>query len=660
MKDKRKLHMFLCILIAALMSLMLVLMHMGGSVNFQEFMSAGRVYDVEPVKLQMSSRGWLYESQNQGHRLQKNKAMIRFSASDTVQTWEYLYITVRWLSKEPLEGVLRYYDGEDSKVLEQPIMLTQGRNMIRLDSTIPMRIFGITIFDAKGEFISVSDIQIRTTPSWFTIPYFLKLFAVALAETLALLVVITSIYRLIRAQLPGGRYGLRGEWLLDSMQDVIRVFGNFLGKQMGGRLYPHQRESVRIFLFSLLFVWMMFGNIAGWLANTQMYRYHVLICALLLLAISFVSWERALQNQNWSGPLMVSWLCIWLGMILCDFFVVRKIESVTGYAMLIVGSVFLYFWQNMQRPDRMIRDMMEALEVTFFLSAAYCFFFRGKLPAVDYNGMFRSSEELAMYAVLMAVVFLTELDWALEGQKGFSSYVKNITGGAASLFFLLRSGHLPGILIFLLIGILYIPIFAGKLYRQTAKIRTFFCIIAAAIVAYACTCILFIGTKYVPQLLGMDVAYEEELLVTWLEGEQREQHLLQNPQSLLGVRSKQLANLPIIWRTYGRRLNLFGHSGGQKVFRRDIAPYSGYLGMAYQQGLFILLPYVLFQVLVVVLGMKCLLQKCSGKNVFLFFLGITYLCFCFCANTERCWGHPLWLCYYLSAGYLGRMEKGKD
>lgn len=662
MGKRRKLHIFLFILAGALISVMLVMMRLGGGVNLQEFISAGRVYDFEPARMRLDSKNWNYERENDGHRLLSDKAMIRYRPGDTVQTWSFLYITVRELSKEPVNGILRYYDGENVKILEQPITLTKGRNMIQMDSTLPIRMFGIVILDAEGEFISISDIQIRTTPNWFTVPHFLELFVVALAGAYALLAVFLVIGRVLRAKISGEGYGLRGaRLLLESMQDAISIFGDFLGKRMGGKLYPYQRESVRRFLFSLLFVWMMVGNAAGWLASAQMYRYHVLICALLLLFISFVSWEKPLQNQYWYGPLMKSWLILWLGIILCDLFVVRKLESIAGYAMLSAGSVFVYFWQNMEKPGRILRDMVEALEITFFLGIAYCMVFRGKLPAVDYNGIFRSSEELAMYAVLMAVVFLADFDRLIGGRGGFVSYVKNIAGGAVSLLLLLRSGHFPGIVIFLLLGVLYISLLARKIYKTRGKWRPIFLsVMAAGIVAYACACLVFISTKYVPQILGMDMEYENELLVTRLEGEQRELYLMQFPRGLDGVRTKEATKLPIIWRTYARRLNLFGHSGGQTVFRREIAPYNGYLGMSYQHGIFILLPYMAFQIMVAAYGFTCFFRKKGRKNIYLLFLSIVYPCFCICANVEISWGHPLWLCYYLSVGCLGRMETEKN
>lgn len=649
MREDRKFHIFLLLLAGVLISAMLVMMRLGGSMNFQEFMSAGRVYDFEPWQLQQNSRSWIYERENRGYRLLKEKAQKRFALDGEVQTWDFLYITVGQLSKEPVDGLLKYYDSEGKKILEQPISLSLGRNMIQMDSSLPIKRIGILLSDVQGEFISITKMQIRTTPSWFTPIHFLSLFAVAFAGVMAMLILFDILVRRFRK---GRNRGVA--WvILEGIQSGINVVGDFLGGRLGGRLYQQQRESLRRFLFSVLFVWMMVGNAAGWLKNTQMYRYHVLVCALLLLFISFVSWEGPLQNRSWRSPLMKSWLGIWLGVILCDLFLVRQLESVAGYAMLLAGSIFVYFWQNMERPGRLLLNMMEALEDTFFLGILYCIIFRMKQPAVEYNGIFKSPEELAMYAVLMAIVFLTRLDWCLAKTGTCVICIKNITGGALSLFLVLRSGHAVGVAVFIILGILSIPNLVRKLYNMARKRRMLFLnILAAAIIAYACAGVVFIGTKYFPEILGMDLNYRNELFLTGLMGEERELYLMQYPTGLNGVRTKEVEKLPIIWQNYGRRLNLFGHGGECTVFQRQIQPYNGYLDMAYHHGIFILLPYAAYQVMVIVLGIRCAASK--KGNFFPLFLGIAYLCFSCCANVEISWGHPLWLCYYLSVGFLGR------
>lgn len=662
MKENRKLHMFLLVLAGILISAMLVMMRLGGSVNFRDFMSAGRVYDISPVNLQNHSSAWKYDQEKHGYWLLSDKASKRFRLDGRERTWNHLYLTIKETSKEPLTGMVRYYGKDKRKLYQQPIELYKGKNAVPLDETVPAASLAIVFQGAQGEFVSISEMQVRTTPSWFTLPHFLKLFTAAFAGVITVLMSLLFLKRRFLQRREGKITGV----LLDSLQAEIQVAGDFLGERLGGRLSVFQRESIRKLLFSILFLWMVIGNVAGWLRDGAVFRYHVLICVLLLLAISFISWERPLQKQSWKTPLMRSWLGIWMGVIICDLFVVRSLEFETGLGMLLSGSVFIFFWQNMEQKDRMLKDLMAALEITFFIGIIYCMVFRAKKPAIDYNGMFTSPEELAMYAVLMEIVFLTRMDWLIarsvngslergrEDGALFFSCFKNILGGSVSLFLVLRSGHTPGIFIFALIAICYLPGVWVKLFHHGAKCRKLcISIIAAAILSYGCTCLVFASTKYLPEILDLNLQYRQELLTTRLKGEEKELFVQQYPGSLQGARMKHKDKLPVIWRNYARRLNLFGHSGSLSVFREVLPAYSGYLDMAFHHGIFILLPYAAYQISIILAGAKYAFHRKGSRNICMYFLGIAYLSFSICANVEISWGHPMWLCYYLSAGYLG-------
>lgn len=666
MKENGKFHVFLLFLTGILTSVMITMMWLGGSVNFKEFLSAGNVYDIQPARLQKNSARWSYDVEKEGYWLLKNRAGKRFILDRWKPTWKYLHITIRESSKDPLTGIVKYY-GEDGKTTyQQPMEFHEGQNVILLNEEMPLTEMSIVFLGAQGEFVSFSEIRLSNAPL-FSIIDFLKRFAAVFSGVMVILVVLVYLkHRFIKARKSDRALDL----LLGSMQDVIRVSGDALGSRTGGRLYSHQRRSMRKFLFSLLIVWMMAGNVLGWLDDIVMFRYHVLVCVLLLFAVSLVSWEKPLKNQPLSGIYMRSWVCIWLGILLCDFFVYREMESAAGCAMFLAGSVFIFFWQNMAKPGRMFRDLMGALEITFFLATVYCMFFRMKLPAIDYNGMFKSPEELAMYGILMAIVFLSDMDGLLnkriadaaaEGVKNtekgmFTACLKNIVGGTIALFFVLRSSHTPGIFIFALIGILYLPILVVKLFRMGKRCRMLFVyIVTAAILAYACVAVVFISIKYVPEILDINVTYENELHLTDLQGNERKMFRLENPGSLIGVKTKDPIKLKIIWRDYVRRLNLFGHSGTEPIFYRMIQPYSGYLSMAYHHGIYILLPYIAFQIAVVSVGITYAFRKKGRGTIFPLFLGIAYVCFSFIANVEISWGHPLWLCFYLSVGWMGKI-----
>lgn len=66
LKAKSKSQKFMIVLVAILISVMLVMMRMGGSINFNEFMSADRVYDISPTELQKESSTWSYDKEKKG------------------------------------------------------------------------------------------------------------------------------------------------------------------------------------------------------------------------------------------------------------------------------------------------------------------------------------------------------------------------------------------------------------------------------------------------------------------------------------------------------------------------------------------------------------------------------------------------------------------
>lgn len=660
MKREKRFCLFLFSLAGILLSVMVVFMRLGGAINLEEFMSAGRVYDFSYSDLTKNSSTWIYQLEEGGYRLSEDDAVNRYKLNGKADAWGFLYIDVENMSVPSMEGMLEYYNTGKEKIAEQAIYLTEGRNILELAPDVPMYKMAIRILNGKGEFLSISSMQIRTGPSWYTGKHFAELFAVCFTGFLAVSGVLVYMKKRFFVNIKL----LDVYRVIDLLQYIFQLFGNYFGKRTGGKLKLGQRKAMRKLLFGLLFSWMITGNVLNWINSVEMYRYHVFVCMVLLVLLALVTWEQPLQKVSWKTPYMVCWLLLWLGMIISDFFLIKK-WGLTGEVMFFAGSFLIFSWQNMKHPNAMLRDLMDALELVFLAGTVYCMIFRMKRPAVDYNGLFRNSEEFSMYGVFMWCMFLVELDNLITEDTGLSNgrkrkkkcttglYIKYITGAVVSLYFVVRSNCLSGFVVSVITGALVlfrqwgnftqIREHAGKLLKSMG---------IGVIMAVLAVSVIHVATKQLPQFLNLNITYKNERLLTGLSDEDYKDYFTQFPEEAEGVKRKQNIEYHTIWKNYIRRWNLFGHSEQPRVFRKRSPAYSGYIAISYGTGLFILVPYIGYQAALLCRSSKNLFCKIKLRyGEFLIFLtSVVYISFCFSGNVDVIWGHPLWLSFYLAAG----------
>ncbi len=664
MKIEKRFCMFLFFLTGILLSVMVVFMRLGGAINLEEFMSAGRVYDFSRSELTKNSSTWIYQPEEGGYRLSEDNAVNRYKLNGKEDAWGFLYIDVENMSVPFMEGMLEYYNAGKEKVAEQEIRLTGGRNALELAADVPMYKMSIRILNEKGEFLSISSMQIRTGPSWYTGKHFVELFAVCFMGFLA----ISGGLLYLKKKLPVNRKMPDVYRLIDLLQSMFQLLGDYFGKRTGGTLRTGQRKAMRKLLFGLLLSWMIIGNALNWTNSMEMYRYHVFVCMVLLVLLALVTWEKPLQKISWKTPCMVCWLLLWGGMIISDFFVIKNWE-LTGQVMFFTGSFLIFFWQNMTQPRDMLRDFLDALELVFLAGTIYCMLFRMKRPAIDYNGLFRSSEEFSMYGAFMWCMFLAELDNLIKEDTGLSngmkqkkkystvSYMKYITGAAISFYFVLRSNCIAGFAVSAVGGafVLFRQLgnlkqlreHTGKLLKSTGL---------GAVMAVLAVSAVHIAIKQLPQFLNLNITYENEHLITGLSDEDYIDYFTIYPEEAEGVKRKQDMEYGTIWRSYIRRWNLFGHSEQPSVFRKRSPAYSGYIAISYGAGLFILVPYIGYQVALLCRSGKIFFRRKEScqyiyqKDSLILLTGIVYISFCIWGNVDVVWGHPLWLSFYLVAG----------
>ena len=608
-------------------------------------------------------RRWLYDEASQKYCLQNDRALKKYMLDGRERSWGYLYLHISGMSLPEMEGRLNYYNKGNQLVLEQPIFLHEGENIILLQETEAMCRMGIRILDAKGQSFSIQSMQIREKASGYASRRFVKIFGTAFAGFLVVFWLFFTFRKKFALQLKIQR-SVEGFYasFVEILQYTYQVFFEKPGEKIAGGLGKKEKNDMRTFLFSLLFFWMVTGNALNWSANKEYYRFHGAACLVLLLSISMFSWEKPLKQIAWKNPFAASWICLWSGMAISDFFVKKEIGMI-GVFMLFGGGYVLFAWENMEKKEEMIYNMLDALEKTFWAAVAYCMLFRAKYPGIHYNGIFPSSEEFAMYAVLMLSVFLLRMDGDIRksavGKIFFWKYAMHISGGAAAFYFTLRSGNpMGGITAFLIIGLFAMrQIFLLSMpLKEICRVLAY--LLKGSIVAFLLVCVVHASTKNLPVFLGMDVAYEMERLTTGLDDEMKEALNELEPGSMDGVKQDEDTETKVVQTNYIRKWNLFGNKNNKlKVFRSYAVPNNGYIYTAYKYGLFLLVPYVVFQICFLGKGISVYVRKKEkvedmDADFWLLMVGILFTEFCINGNLElACLGHPLWICYYMGAGY---------
>lgn len=639
------------LLIGFLLSVMATMMYIGGKFNTKNFLSAGAVYDFSQKELKCSSRGWIYDEENSVHWLQTNGALKVYSLKGKEHSWKCLYINIDNMSVSQVDARIYCYDKNRQIVSEQLVALGVGENIIFLPEGTPATRIGIRILNIKGEYISVESMQIRTAVSGYTPKRAVKIFGIAYGGFIIVfigLLVLRAKYSNIK------KWEKKVKKLLyqpvEFLQYAYQIFGDSIGKRIGEKLAERQRNSLRVLLFSLLFFLSIAGNVLNWVTSRAYFRYYVLICAVLILMMAFVSWKQPFSMISWKNPLAASWLCLCIGMIISDLFV-SKSTSMVGLALVLANGYFIFAWGNEQNRKNMLNNMQDALKIIFWIATVYCMIFRTKKLAIHYNGLFCSANEFSMYGVLMLGVFLTALDKDICKRKQRRYYIFDITGVAVSCYFILRAAYKTGFVTAFIIFMLFV-IWEVKKMHQICNRECIICILTSALVAFGAVCIVHVSTKNLPSLLNLEVEYQNELLTTGVNDELKNALDLLEPGLMDGVKQQEDRELLVVWKNYIRKWNLFGNSKNVlSVFKTPTLPENGYLMLAYKYGIFILVSYIIWQIYFVKMGIKAIKQKRENAELWLLMLGISFISFDILGNAETAFGHPLWICMYLGSGY---------
>lgn len=634
-KNMRFMKIYIWVLTGIFFAAGVGLLKIGGTLDVQNPMNQERIYDFSGNELTTSSETWIYDAQSgvfvvQGDKAGKNFASIPYNGS-----WNYLNLNISRMNADSSEWTLIFLDKANHKLGQQVITVANGENLIPLTYNESFRKLRIRIRNQSGLVFSIDAMQFRMNTVGFSAEVFLPAFRSALTGYIVISLLVFLFCH------------IKGRDAIEVLQFAYTLPGNYLGSRMRSRLSDRSAGFLRTILFMILFLVVPVMNISGNYFDSSLYKYGILASAVLLALIALLAWEKPLQQVKWSGILPAAWFMLWGWSCLSDLFV-DKYFKYTGYVFLTAVGFFFFMWNNMNRPKRMMNQLIRGLELTFPIMLVYCLICRKRYVGILYNGAFSNREDMSLYVLAVLIAFLSELHFALVRRKICHRRKRIILYGigvSLCVYFLYRANTLTCVCA----GGFVILLFVIRLVQKCrtlplGKAKSLGMLALAMVCSVGAVLAVNRTNMYLPDLLDTNIVYENEQWETNLSAAEMAEIEAMVPGYFNDVKHTDEAERNMIWTSYLRKINLLGNESARvRVSKEYVLCGNGLLEMAYRYGVFVLIPYTL-------LLLSCLYRSWKERGYLMLAVTLAFGIVLLTQNVEQPFLQPLWMLFYLGMG----------
>lgn len=609
--------------------------------NPDKILDQGKVYDFSSEDCTRDGEGIRYDFSRHAYEITEERGALTFAHVDPSVEWRYLYVKAKLPSQETIPVRILYYNKDNSIFASQQEELYPGENYITMASGKGCKTMVFTIDGQKGRMFSLDEVQIR-----YRLP---KSGKQIFLLTIVIGVILSAVWKLAVKRV----FPFVENWKIPDIKktfpiDLLTFIHWRLGMDAYNKLketsFYRRREEKRTGLFIVLFLGIIIGNQKQYFTNKLMYKYCILFSCVIFLLLTLLSLEGKDQKKVYTGRLANIWIVFWAMTCVSDFFAF-KFYKFTGWVMLLVMGIFFYWWRQMEKPEKIWREAVNALRYLFYPMAVFCVLYRPKTGGVMYNGFCRNSHEFAVYALLMWALFILHLIWNM--QKKASVFFDG-AGAVICFYYLLAAGDYYCI-------ILALAYIAGMILFNRKKIirRKIAMYFLAAMAAILLGTGMHALTRFLPVLLKEQVVYEDERKETNKDGEILRQLKMADQETYGDVKKQNFKDIVLVWKAYGRKLNIQGNTekslsvwGGRENCR------NGILEMMFRYGIFIFIPYVLLMFY----GAKSVVISLRKENVSFerqweFVVVLGFILLNMLESVEIPFGSVPWVMFYLFLGY---------
>lgn len=633
-REKKNLFLYLWGMAGILLALMISFMEAGESWNIDNFLNQEQTYEFSEENLLHTEDTCIRNAETGIYTVVADKAVLQIEDLYESGNWKYMAIDLSNINFDKTRWDIVYSNKKGEVVSKQTATLVDGNNVIEIACRQSYQSIKLVIKEQAGLAFHIDSIQCRMndviiSPQEIMTNFF---FWIGLYLGISGIIYLTRKSKLYT--------------LVETLQEGYALFGNYMGRKF---IFERSRKwigVIRTGIAALIFTVGELSGILGWYKDTDGYKYFMLLMAVLVMLLGVLCWESELRLLKWNTVIPVAWMFLWVSVCISDIMQSKNYKFVGCLFLLAVGF-FFFSWNNMSEPQKIKREIYMGFNINFVLVVVYCMIFRTKKIGVLYNGAFSTREDFAMYAVAAAAVFLAQLHKELfrveEKYRWNARLVPYIIGIAISMSFLYYSNTISCSLAF----IVEVCIFGYYIFRRkkllAAKAKTLILtVIPAVLLAMLCVKGVNVAINNLPEKLGTEIRYENEVLETKQDSSVLEVLRMQEPDYYYNVSLAQTHTKENTSLEYLQKTNLFGHAEKLQVAGTTVDASNTWVEVIYRYGLFILIPYIL-------LFAACFIRAYKEKKAMLLIMAALILIMPF-QNIEIPFVQPLWILYYLGMG----------
>lgn len=656
-RGKKNEYFFAWLLIGCVFSFSLCLMTLSGSKSITKFYDVGQVYEIKDVVYKAA------KVQETGHQESSGKVVLDqghyvygIGIEKNRNKYNYFCIQIKDSSVDDIEWIVDFRKQKGDEIIKSDkasYSLRDGMNIIDVPKN-SFNVIAIGLYGENGSSVCIEKMQLRETKPVFDGNKALKIMFISFLIYLFISFIFIFCWRKL-----GILFNLYN-WI-EVLQDIYISIAKRL-REFSCRIpiISSCKNSIIVFLFLLMFLY----NV--WVEMQQSYymnfKYHAVVYSLIVFFIAILSIESKITKKRWNNSLVVSWMILWLMACASDFLLPKNFRFI-GYVMIFIVGFFIFVWNNMEKPEKMIKNFVCAVHIFLILISIFCITCRpetGEISGIRYSGISKNPSIFALYLATIYAVVLGAIEYSIKNGNGMKKWIFYIFEGCVTLAFAWKSQSMCPLLC--MAGISFIWFVRMSYYTRKQKCRKLFAALIISSVVLIIPTYLFIdwGVKHIPQTLGIAVTYEGEEpvakrqygMVVYASGLKEEFNKTRLGQklhrtSLSGV----LSGRDYYYRTYLRDMNLFGHEENPKMWGKRRLPHNAVLGIAHRYGIFASVPYILMLVMVIIRTFRYS-RKEKPYAAVPFYVCLTSIVMSMADNVEQPFVWLPWIGLYLMMGIV--------